>query len=270
MGAYGTDSVSSGIQTTVSGKPTTTIGAQLLEKLGVPTEYSELAYSVTMAGGSGILALKSAKTGEELLVNIAPNGKVIGTPKPPKTIEPEPGNGGDKIVETPEPGSNRGSGHQHKSTDEYDYQGYGNNEGDVPPKTKGGEDRKDIKTSENGSNNKGGKAHTGTVYDFIEPTEPVMSGTSVPKSFNLTVNGKVIWVNQNATKHMKEYLTRTHFTSSDNINSQSMLTSLHQAIIQATSDGIKFNKMLHSGHWELIFSQRSGDPYPVLKHALYK
>ncbi|WP_435637246.1 DNA/RNA non-specific endonuclease [Carnimonas bestiolae] len=107
MGAYGTDSVSSGIQTTVSGKPTTTIGAQLLEKLGVPGEYSELAYSVTMAGGSGILALKSAKTGEELLVNIAPNGKVIGTPKPPKTIEPEPGNGGGKIDINVNAGSKR-------------------------------------------------------------------------------------------------------------------------------------------------------------------
>lgn len=101
-------------------------------------------------------------------------------------------------------------------------------------------------------------------------TQPVMPGTSIPKSFELTVNGEVFWVNPNATKHMAEYLTRNGLSHSTSDGSQAMLTSLQSAIGNASSQGIKFNEAMQIGRWELVFSRRPTDPYPVLKHALYK
>ncbi len=49
-----------------------------------------------------------------------------------------------------------------------------------------------------------------------------------------------------------------------------MLTSLQSAVIDASLQGFKFNEKMQVGRWELVFSQRPSDPYPVLKHALYK
>ncbi|HIE0651499.1 TPA: VENN motif pre-toxin domain-containing protein, partial [Serratia marcescens] len=111
---------------------------------------------------------------------------------------------------------------------------------------------------------------TGTVFDSIKATQPAIPGTSIPKSFELTVNGQTIWVNPNATKHMGEYLTRNGLSHSTSEGSQAMLTSLQDAVKNASSQGIKFNEMMQVGRWELVFSQRPADPYPVLKHALYK
>jgi hypothetical protein len=110
----------------------------------------------------------------------------------------------------------------------------------------------------------------GTVFDSIKATQPVMPGTSIPKSFELTVNGEVFWVNPNATKHMAEYLTRNGLSHSTSDGSQAMLTSLQSAIGNASSQGIKFNEAMQIGRWELVFSRRPTGPYPVLKHALYK
>ncbi|WP_170865759.1 hemagglutinin repeat-containing protein [Serratia plymuthica] len=111
---------------------------------------------------------------------------------------------------------------------------------------------------------------TGSVFDSIKATQPAIPGTSIPKSFELTVNGQTIWVNPNATKHMGEYLTRNGLSHSTSEGSQAMLTSLQGAVKDASSQGIKFNEMMQVGRWELVFSQRPTDPYPVLKHALYK
>ncbi|WP_214087827.1 hypothetical protein [Photorhabdus noenieputensis] len=111
---------------------------------------------------------------------------------------------------------------------------------------------------------------SGTVWDSIKATQPAIPGTSIPKSFEMTVNGKVVWVNPNATKHMEEYLTRNGLSHSTTEGSQAMLSSLQHAIKNASSQGLKFNEKMQVGRWELIFSQRSTDPYPVLKHALYK
>lgn len=113
-------------------------------------------------------------------------------------------------------------------------------------------------------------AKTGTVFDSIKATQPAIPGTSIPKSFELNVNGQTVWVNPNATKHMGEYLTRNGLSHSTTEGSQAMLTSLQSAVKDASSQGIKFNEKMQVGRWELIFSQRPTDPYPVLKHALYK
>lgn len=111
---------------------------------------------------------------------------------------------------------------------------------------------------------------TGTVFDSIKATQPAIPGTSIPKSFELNVNGQTVWVNPNATKHMGEYLTRNGLSHSTTEGSQAMLTSLQSAVKDASSTGLKFNEKMQVGRWELIFSQRPSDPYPVLKHALYK
>jgi len=111
---------------------------------------------------------------------------------------------------------------------------------------------------------------TGTVFDSIKATQTAIPGTSIPKSFELNVNGKTVWVNPNATKHMGEYLTRNGLSHSTTEGSQAMLTSLQSAIKDASSQGFKFNEKMQVGRWELVFSQRPTDPYPVLKHALYK
>ncbi|UCB33447.1 hemagluttinin repeat protein (plasmid) [Duffyella gerundensis] len=111
---------------------------------------------------------------------------------------------------------------------------------------------------------------TGTVFDSIKATQPLIAGTSIPKSFELNVNGQTIWVNPNATKHMGEYLTRNGLSHSTTGGSQAMLTSLQSAVQDASYQGIKYNEKMQIGSWELIFSQRPTDPYPVLKHALYK
>lgn len=111
---------------------------------------------------------------------------------------------------------------------------------------------------------------TGTVFDSIKAAQPAIPGTSIPKSFELNVNGQIIWVNPNATKHMGEYLTRNGLSHSTTDGSQAMLTSLKGAVENASSQGLKFNEKMQVGRWELVFSQRPTDPYPVLKHALYK
>ena len=111
---------------------------------------------------------------------------------------------------------------------------------------------------------------SGTVFDSIKATQAVIPGTSIPKSFELNVDGKTIWVNPNATKHMGEYLTRNGLSYSTTDGSQAMLTSLQSAVKDAFLQGLKFNEKVQVGRWELVFSQRSTDPYPVLKHALYK
>jgi filamentous hemagglutinin len=111
---------------------------------------------------------------------------------------------------------------------------------------------------------------TGTVFDSIKATQPAIPGTSIPKSFEFNVNGQTFWVNPNATKHMGEYLTRNGLSHSTTEGSQAMLTSLQSAIKDASAHGLHFNEKMQVGRWELIFSQRPTDPYPVLKHALYK
>ncbi|MBE8152551.1 hemagglutinin repeat-containing protein, partial [Escherichia coli] len=103
---------------------------------------------------------------------------------------------------------------------------------------------------------------TGTVFDSIKATQPAIPGTSIPKSFELHVNGQTVWVNPNATKHMGEYLTRNGLSHSTAEGSQAMLTSLQSAVKDAFSQGLKFNEKMQVGRWELVFSQRSADPYP--------
>ncbi len=108
---------------------------------------------------------------------------------------------------------------------------------------------------------------TGTVFDTIKATQPIMRGTSIPKSFEVSIGkNKSFWVHPNATKHMAE-----NTLSRSELGSQAILTSFQQSVKLANTQGIEYGKMMNVGKWELIFSKgRSGDALPVIKHALYK
>lgn len=77
-------------------------------------------------------------------------------------------------------------------------------------------------------------------------------------------------MNPNATIHMGEYLTPNGLSHSTTEGSRAILTSLQGAVKDATSQGFEFNEKMQVVRWELVFSQRPTEPYPVLKHVLYK
>ncbi|MFC6652406.1 hypothetical protein [Paenibacillus rhizoplanae] len=114
-----------------------------------------------------------------------------------------------------------------------------------------------------------GTRETGTVWDNIKRTQPNNPGTSIPKSFEVTVNEEKYWVNPNATKHMVEYSTRT-LSHGQKLNEQQLLSSFQSAVKEATEKGYKFNEPKVVSNWELIFSpSREAGQLPVIKHALY-
>ena len=96
----------------------------------------------------------------------------------------------------------------------------------------------------------------------------------MPKSFNIDVKGKTLWVHPNATKHMNEYITRDNknigtFTSS--VNSQMMLTEFDAALNEAIStNGLQTGKLIMGGNWEFIIAKpRSPELNFVVKHARF-
>ncbi|MFP2925664.1 polymorphic toxin-type HINT domain-containing protein [Pyxidicoccus sp. 3LG] len=111
---------------------------------------------------------------------------------------------------------------------------------------------------------------TGTVWDSVKSTGANLPGTVVPKSFTLSTPAGSIWVHPNATKHLQEYLLRKGHTIDPEMGAQVMMSSLQGAVEQATKNGIELGKIIQVGSWELKFSQKAGDTYPVLMHALFK
>jgi len=115
-----------------------------------------------------------------------------------------------------------------------------------------------------------GVSKTGTVWDDIKITQPIIENTKIPKSFELTANGEKFWVHPNATKHMVEYTTKTT-THGMPMKSQTLLESFQGSVSGAVNKGIKYDEIMNVGNWELIFSKgRSGDLLPVIKHAVYR
>ena len=110
----------------------------------------------------------------------------------------------------------------------------------------------------------------GTVWKYINITQPFYDGTKIPKSFELEADGEKFWVHPNGTKHMVEYITRDATTHGMPINSQTLLTSFHNSVIGAVKEGIKYEEIMNIGNWELIFSKpREDGLLPVIKHAVY-
>ncbi|WP_260490778.1 hypothetical protein [Listeria innocua] len=110
---------------------------------------------------------------------------------------------------------------------------------------------------------------TGTVWDDIKATQPVVEGTNIPKSFEMTIKGEKIWVNPNATKHMVEY-SASKKPYARNLTEQQLLRSLQSASEMALNNGYQYGKVITIDNWQLIFSApREVGQLPVLYHALY-
>ena len=115
-----------------------------------------------------------------------------------------------------------------------------------------------------------GTGKSETVWDSIKATQQSIEGTTIPKSFELSVNDKKYWINPNATKHMAEYSTRT-LSHGQKLTEQQLLTSLKKAIGDAAEKGYTYNIPIRVGNWELIFSPpRQAGQLPVVKHALFR
>ena len=114
---------------------------------------------------------------------------------------------------------------------------------------------------------------TGTVWDSIKATQGVWSGTSIPRSFELTAGNSRVWVHGNATEHLAEYATSmaNRGVSMDlvRLGTQQQLRSLQSAVEAATANGMTYNRLMTVGGWELKFAApRAEGQLPALIHAL--
>ena len=114
---------------------------------------------------------------------------------------------------------------------------------------------------------------TGTVFDFIKPTQPNYPGSVIPKSFEMSLpNGKKIWVHGNASEHLAEfaqYKAKNYIPETVRLTSQQQLRSLRASIYTATKNGIVYDKMIEVDGWQLKFQPpRQKGQHPALIHAL--
>jgi hypothetical protein len=120
----------------------------------------------------------------------------------------------------------------------------------------------------------GGMLPRNTIWDSIIPTQSNYEYTNLPRSFTLeTANGS-FWVHGNATEHIWERAMAdlNRGLSPDYINTsiQAQLVSFRDAVLEATSQGTRYEQMIKVNGWELIFSPpRTEGLHPVIKHALY-
>ncbi|EOV9674442.1 hemagglutinin repeat-containing protein [Cronobacter turicensis] len=92
LATSGFDNLQAGSDALASGRPTKTVGAELLETLGVPTEYSEVVYAGVGLGGATTLVFKSARTGEVINVAVSKEGQVTRSTTGTSVGNLEPGN----------------------------------------------------------------------------------------------------------------------------------------------------------------------------------
>nr|BFE51676.1 hypothetical protein GCM10017745_51030 [Saccharothrix mutabilis subsp. capreolus] len=119
-----------------------------------------------------------------------------------------------------------------------------------------------------------GSCGTGTVWDDIVGTQPVIPGTGgVPKSFELTAGGKRVWVHGNVTDHFAEMANSMAARGASpemiGVASQQQLRSLQAAVADATRGGVRLNQRMTVGGWQLEFRKAPGDALPVLIHGRY-
>ncbi|WP_275789005.1 RHS repeat-associated core domain-containing protein [Pararhizobium gei] len=126
------------------------------------------------------------------------------------------------------------------------------------------------------------RAVTGTVWDSIKATQSLIEGTSIPRSFEMATGKGSVWVSGNGTKHLGEQATsifnRALKAPGGNaasareiadIGSQTQLRSLNAAVSDAFAAGIKYDRLVRTGGWELKFgAPRQPGQLPALYHAL--
>ena len=111
-----------------------------------------------------------------------------------------------------------------------------------------------------------------SVWSKITPTQEFWPHTNIPKSFVIECNGKKIWVNANATKHLMERIAPSKRLGREHINplrapwdvpakeyrlSQEMLfDTFYESLENAIEKGINFTKGgVDGGIWRIVFSE---------------
>jgi hypothetical protein len=110
------------------------------------------------------------------------------------------------------------------------------------------------------------------VFASITPTQPNWQGTIIPRSFTLATPNGAIWVSGNVTEHIAELATgmmnRGVAMQWVNMASELELSSLQQAITEATANGVPYGTTAAANGWELGFAQAAGPgQFPRLIHA---
>ncbi|UPT75387.1 MAG: hypothetical protein M0D55_06780 [Elusimicrobiota bacterium] len=111
---------------------------------------------------------------------------------------------------------------------------------------------------------------TGTVWDSIKATGPLIKGTDIPRSFDILVNGRLLVVHPVATKHFAQHLGRFGGGYVSPATSQAFMASFRSALEKATARGLpKFGEKIVVDGWEFVLSQWPSQANPVVQHAVY-
>ncbi|MCM1496387.1 MAG: hypothetical protein NC089_11390 [Bacteroides sp.] len=121
-----------------------------------------------------------------------------------------------------------------------------------------------------------GGTKTNTVWDSITPTQDNYPHTSIPRSFEIEVNGQKMWVHGNATDHIYDDVYKGIITgkgtayTNPNLYTQEIMSDFHGALQEVTKSGIVYGEVITQGNWEFIFAQpRQAGQLPVIKHAQF-
>ncbi|GFZ32149.1 hypothetical protein CSC2_26750 [Clostridium zeae] len=112
-----------------------------------------------------------------------------------------------------------------------------------------------------------------TVWDSIKATQPLYEGTEIPRSFEMNLGDKTVWVHGNATEHMYEDVAKVMAMpgTDPKLYSQFLLTDLQGTLKQATQNGVIYDQIMNVGKWELKFSPpREAGQLPALIHSVFK
>ena len=116
---------------------------------------------------------------------------------------------------------------------------------------------------------------TKTVWSKISNTAETITGTSIPRRFNIDALGSKFHVHPNATKHMGKRVLSNSQSHGTPMYSQMVLAQLEKSVGKVVKNGkwkesISGKKIIKSDGWDLRFSQKEGDALPVIMHAVFK
>ena len=117
--------------------------------------------------------------------------------------------------------------------------------------------------------------NTSIVWEHIETTQGNYGGTDLPRSFNVDTPQGKMWTHNNATKHMHEAILSLKENpklkdTNPKLYTQFILYEYWRALGSSVKNGITYDKKIHSGNWEFIFSKpRKPGDNPVIKHTKF-
>lgn len=118
---------------------------------------------------------------------------------------------------------------------------------------------------------------TGTVWDYIHPTQPNYPDTELPRSFNIDTEVGQIWVHGHGTMHMETEINTISMSGmspllrifAKNYYTQLLLEDFRNTLNIAFAKGIKFG-IIKQGNWHIgIDTPKKGGKNPVIYHAVF-